>query len=350
MHYLDHRKEAAHVVIFYRNFQAHNSNYSHIGLGVNALHTAKVLRKHGIRCDVQGVWTVDDVRKGLRTFHPTHAIIEAPWISVLDTETLLNEFPHVHFIVRAHSQIGFLQVEAGAIKILRDLMVLQEMQLNLTVATNTRRLQAFMQTTYNSRCLYLPNLYDVERVHRKRQDSHNHRLVRIGSFGAMRLLKNHTTAAAAAMMIARRRNSDLEFYVNNNREENPGAKGILDSLRNLFSGLQWAKLIEVPWAEWARFRQTVAHMDLCVQTSFTETFNIVTSDAVSEGVPSVVSEAIEWVPSSWQADPDCAEEVCRVGSALLWDPNSAHEGLKALQKYVSDGVAEWLAYLNSNPT
>lgn len=312
--------------------------------------TARVLRKKGVRCDVYPSNDVADVRKGLDSLKPTHAVIQAIWISSEDQAELCVEFPNVQFVVRCHSQIGFLQVEPDAIKILRDLMYLQELQLNLTVSSNTLRLQDFLQNTYKSKVLHLANLYDIERVHRKIPNTSGHRLLRIGSFGAHRLLKNHTTAAAAAMMIAERRGSDLEFYVSTGREEGSNNDPILRSMKAMFSRVPWAKLIEAPWEEWSQFRQTVAFMDLCMQVSFTETFNIVTADAITEGVPSVVSDAIEWAPLDWQASVDDASDVARIGTRLLCDLRSAEDGLKSLEKYQKQGVYEWLTYLASNPT
>lgn len=360
MHYHDPDKRHAHVVVFYRDFKDYDDygDYGqdgygrcHRGLGINALMTVKCLRKAGIRADLRAVMHIVDVRKELDKLNPTHAVIQALWISADDQAELCQAYPDTHFIIRCHSQIGFLQVEPNAIRILRDLLFMQELQLNLSVSANTHRLKDFLEQTYKSRIVYLPNLYDLERVHRKRDESHHHRVVRIGSFGAHRLLKNHTTAAAAALMMAERRGSDLEFYVNAGREENlPKKLTVISALRGMFDKLSWAKLIEVPWAEWSQFRHEVAHMDLCMQVSFTETFNIVTADAVAEGVPSVVSSAIEWTPERWHADVDNANDIAQVGSNLLWDIHAAEEGLHALEGYVKRGVHHWKEYLDSNPT
>lgn len=361
MYYQHHKKEHAHVAIFYRNFKEYGGDYgeygedtycfSHVGLGINALLTSKVLRKHHIQCDPVAIWDVDDIKDWL-TQHSsvTHAIIEAPWVTAGEMSGLCTMFSHVHFIVRSHSQIGFLQVEPGAVKNLRDLMLLQEAQLNVSVAVNTERLREFMRKVYKKRVVYLPNLYDVEREGRKRDESHEHRTLRIGSFGALRPLKNHTTAAAAALMMAERRGSDLEFYINSGRKENEGAGKVATTIKYMFEGVRWAKVVEVPWEEWPVFRHTVAHMDLCIQVSFSETFNIVTADATAEGIPSVVGTAIEWVPHSWHANTDSAEDIARVGSHLLWDVHGADEGLHALKHYVKEGVGHWLNFLDSNPT
>jgi hypothetical protein len=348
MHYLDPRLDRAHVALFYRNFLAKQPTYCHVGLGVNALHTARVLRRQRVRADVFGVWEPKDVATTLAEMPSvTHCLIEALWIGTPDLATLLAQFPRVHFLVRAHSEVGFLQVEPGAITLLRDQMLLADQQLNLTIAANSRRLTDFLRTAYDARVLYLPNLYDLERVHRRRREPHAHRLLRIGSFGALRWLKNHTTAAAAALTIARARGADLEFWMSVDREEH--GKTVLQAVRNLFAGLPWARLHEAPWLPWAAFRRTVGAMDLTLQPSFTETFNIVTADSVAEGVPAVVSHAVEWVPESWKAEPDEIHEIARIGAALLANPSSADDGLRALERYVETAIGLWETYLGNDP-
>lgn len=348
MHYLDPRKEKAHVLLTYRNFMAGDKPQCHIGLGVNALHTAKVLRHHHVRCDIEGVWQPTDIDAALKR-HPgiTHCFIEAPWISAQPMAELMFRWRDVHFVVRSHSQIGFLQVEPGAIKILRDLMHMQESFLNLTVAANSKKLAMFMERIYLGRILYLPNLYDLDRPRSHKNGGHERGKLRLASFGALRILKNHTTAAAAALLIAERERKDLEFWVSTNREEH--GKGVLQSLRNMFHGLTWAKLVENEWQPWPEFRRTIGSMDLCLQVSMTETFNITTADAVAEGVPVVTGPAIEWVPSHWMADIDAPEDVARRGAHLLHDPHAIQEGQQALLRFCKDGVLLWLEYLNTNP-
>jgi len=348
MFYTDPDLSRAHLLLVYYNFRATGEYYSHVGLGVNAMHALRVLRRKHVRADAIGVKSPDEIEAFIaKNPTVTHCVIEAPWIKTDRLVRMLAANPQVHFIVRSHSQIGFLQVEAGAVSLLREELVLQEGVPNLSVAANSRKLCQYFHEVYSGRCLYLPNLYDLERVHSKRDAHHGHRSLRIGSFGALRLLKNHTTAAAAALMMARERNSNLEFWMTVNREEH--GKGVLQTIRNMFSDLPWAKLVEQPWQQWADFRRTVHHMDLCLQVSFTETFNIVTADAAAEGVPSVVSPAIEWAPHTWKADVDTVGEVARVGASLLSSHSGAHDGQKALKSFVKESTDIWLGYLSSNP-
>jgi hypothetical protein len=114
----------------------------------------------------------------------------------------------------------------------------------------------------------------------------------------------------------------------------------------MFAGLHWAKICKQPWQEWAAFRDTVRHMHLMLQPSFTETFNVVTADGIAEGVPSVVSTAIYWAPKDWQADSDDAMAISHVGRRLLADPQAPMDGLNALTAYNDAAFREWLKFLS----
>ena len=81
-------------------------------------------------------------------------------------------------------------------------------------------------------------------------------------------------------------------------------------------------------------------MHLVFQVSFTESFNVVTADAIAEGVPVVVGSAIDWVPRHWIANPDDALDVARVADTLLRDHTSPDEGRKALLSYVDSAWSQ----------
>jgi len=55
-------------------------------------------------------------------------------------------------------------------------------------------------------------------------------------------------------------------------------------------------------------------MDLGMQCSFSETFNIVGADLISQGVPLIGSTEIPWIDSTWCANP---VEVDEIYDALL---------------------------------
>lgn len=337
--------------IFFRNFQLYGGqlyddspyggySFSHVGLGVNAFNTAKVLREDaGIAAYPVPVFTVEHVIAALKKRPYTHVVLEALWIPTDAMSALLEQFPDIKFFVRAHSQIGFLQVEPTAISLLRDLLDLQSAELNLDVSANSARLKDFLQGVYNEECLLLPNLYVIPRPANRPHAIGGNRLIRISSFGSMRHLKLHSVAAAGALLLAERHGKDLEFHVSVHRDEH--GHGALQAIRAMFASLPWATLVEDPWAGWAQFKRVVAHMDLGLQVSATETFNLTTADAVAEGVPCVVSTAIDWAPEAWKVDIDDAEQIARTGWNLLTDPHAPQDGMTALLKHQNDSLVQW---------
>src|SRR5262245_13177778 len=92
-HHLEPRVETARVCFTYKNFAAHRG-VSHIGLGVSASCTARVLRNHGIWASVWACTSGKELLERLRREHahahahgevlPTHVVICAPWIPTLE--------------------------------------------------------------------------------------------------------------------------------------------------------------------------------------------------------------------------------------------------------------------------
>src|SRR5205085_2848466 len=112
------------VVLAYKNFAA-SKNISHIGLGVAAINTAKVLRREGIKTQVWPVLSAADLRSRLEAKPARQVIIAAPWIPSLELQTLSNEFPDTHFAVNCHSNVGFLQADRNGVKLIRETMELE---------------------------------------------------------------------------------------------------------------------------------------------------------------------------------------------------------------------------------
>jgi hypothetical protein len=151
------------------------------------------------------------------------------------------------------------------------------------------------------------------------------------------------TAAGAALEIANAKRADLEFWISSGRNE--GAGCVVDAVRQMLNGLPHVKLVENGWQTWPQFRQTVRHMHLLLQPSYTESFNVVTADGVAEGVPSVVSEAIAWAPDSWKAPVDDAHAMAQVGLKLLGSRWAPRRGLAALKAHNKTALAAWNSFL-----
>jgi hypothetical protein len=329
------------VVLAYKNFAA-NRAISHIGLGVTALNAAKCIRAAGMEAAVWPIVSAADLANQLKSAEASHVIVSAPWLSTADLARLCADFPETQFAVNCHSNLGFLQADPSAMRLLREGIDLERSTWNFRIAANSERLTRWVECAYAAPCLHLPNMYYLNDVHPKRE-LYTGGTLRIGAFGATRVLKNLMTAAGAAVEIANGLRADLEFWISAGRNE--GAGSVLDAVRQMVTGVPHVKLIENGWQTWPQFRQTVRHMHLLLQPSYTESFNVVTADGVAEGVPSVVSEAIHWAPNNWKAKVDDAGDIARVGRRLLRSRRSVRQGLAALEKHNNYAMRAWREYL-----
>jgi hypothetical protein len=106
----------------------------------------------------------------------------------------------------------------------------------------------------------------------------------------------------------------------------------------MIGGLPNVRLVECGWQCWPRFHTTVRHMHLLLHPSYTESFNMVTADGVAEGVPFVVSDAIDFAPDHWKAPIEDVHQMARVARYLLADPHAPEDGLRALKRHNRDGL------------
>jgi hypothetical protein len=332
------------LVLAYKNFAA-QQNISHIGLGVSALNTCKVLRRAGIVTDVWPVVSAKDLSDRLKRDPATHVVISAPWMPSPDTQALVLANSSIRFAVNCHSNVGFLQADTNGVRLVREAMEVEMAAHNFHLGGNSLRFCNWIRSAYTRPCIYLPNLYYLETGSFPYHPLFNGGTLRIGAFGATRPLKNLMSAAGAALEIAHRYKANLEFWLSAGRSEG-GGDIILRSVHAMLDGLPNVKVVENGWQCWPKFRQSVAHMHLLLQPSYTESFNMVTADGVAEGVPSVVSEAIDWAPEHWKAMMDDVLDIARVGRCLLSDPYAPQEGLEALTSHNTDGLRAWQSFLS----
>lgn len=334
------------VAIVYKNMPvAHH--VSHIGLGVSALNTAKVLRENGIQADVWPILNAKELAARLSSTspQPTHVVLNAPWLPTLDLQAfLVFRFTAIQFAVTCHSNAGFLSADPQAIKNFREDLQLEQGALNFNCAGNAKRFVRFITGSYERPCLWLPNLYYLDSAAPKPRRLWSGGTLRIGSFGAVRPLKNTTTAAGAALEIAERLSTNVEFHISVGRIE--GGYTVVRALDAMLDNSPRVKLVKDEWYSWPKFRDLVRHMHLMMQPSFSETFNMVTADGASESIPSVVSDAIDWAPDEWKAEVDDVASVARKGLCLLRDPEAGSDGFRALQEHNAHGLRSWQKWLS----
>lgn len=332
-------------MIAYKNFAAWKG-ISHIGLGVSASLNVEVLNRHSMPSIVLPSRHNIDIVDGIREYNATHeehltnVIISAPWISIKDLRAMAKHFKHINFAVLCHSNVGFLQADPNGTRLLREGLLLSQELPNFTIAGNSKKFVEWMETAYGVPVVLLPNMYPVIGATKPwiGEDP-----IRIGVFGAVRPQKNVMTAAGGAVAIAQILDRRVELWLNSGREEG-GTGTLMNALRQLTAGTK-VELKQAPWAVWHEFKKVVKSMDLLIQVSYTESFNMVTADGISVGVPSVVSDAIDWAPCEWQARSDDALDVAKVGVRLLTDCELRKEGVHALREHNRRAWRNWEKYL-----
>lgn len=193
----------------------------------------------------------------------------------------------------------------------------------------------------------LPNMYPFGTG--RPRPMWQHGTLRLGCFCAIRPYKNVLTAAAAALEVGQRlRVSDLEFWISGGRREG-GGQTIFAAIQQMYLNVPRAKVVERNWQSWPQFLDTVGSMDLLLQPSYTEGFNMVTADGIAQGVASVVSDAIAWAPRNWQAATDDASDIANKAVALLHDPTAVQEGVAALDLHNSMALISWEKFLQLFP-
>lgn len=336
------------ILIVFKDPSTDSPNACHQGLGITALNLAMSL------CEMRLDATALPVANGEYLWQKlagawsdyTHVILSAPFIDAAYLGKLFAQFPAKRFALVYHSNLGFLTQDRFAGVSIPQYIALEKQCRNFTVAANSAELSDAIQQATGLPFTHLPNLYHLPaKVQRTRASWTNGMTLNIGLFGAARMLKNWLTAGAAAMIMSRGLNASVRLHVSSGRDEGSSAtRSVLDALLTLNPKVQ---LVAVPWLNHDDFRRYLYGMDLLLQPSFTETFNNVTADGCSCGVPSVVSEAIDWVPANWIAKADSAVQVAAVGCALLRDRKAVDKGWKALDQYNRKACQQWSNWLGA---
>lgn len=345
-----HTKHELNVVIIYKDFRKFNG-VSHVGLGIAAKNNCKVLNEMGIRCRAVPVERAEDIARFIDQT-VTHVVVQAIWVPVTLFAELTWQFPDTQFSATCHSNVGFLQAEPRAITLFKEYLNLERETVNFHAAGNSHRFCRTIEEAFTEPCTYLPNMYWLHHKHgeSRRPWREIGGTLRIGIFGAPRVQKNMLSGIMASVEIASNMGAFTEIYISSGREDGgpQRANAIRQGCKNVVAGLPNIKLIEAPWSNWTQFLKLVGHMNMLIQVSYSESFNIVTADGCAEGVPSVVSSAITWAPQSWMAEVDDSSDIARAGCQILNDPMSAIHGFKHLKRHNKQSEHAWLSYLLDN--
>jgi hypothetical protein len=307
-----------------------------------------MLNENGVDAKIAVVIDNNCIDREVTQYKPTHVFIEGIWVVPEKFIVLKRLHPNVEWVIRCHSEIPFLSHEGNAIN-----WVLEYLKNGVKVSCNSPRVNRELRLIalaklgakfdIESKMPLLPNYYPVPEEFGGRPYVKG--VINIGCFGAIRPMKNHLMQALAAIEFAEKNRYHLRFHINAGRIESNGNNG-LKNLKSLFSHLPQYELIEHSWTTHELFLKTVNVMDICLQVSFSETFNIVTADAVVQGVPVIVSDEISWVCPPYANPNDSSSIVDAMSDVWVNRRYYTKRNLERLRNFSQKSSQLWIEYIN----
>jgi hypothetical protein len=334
-------------VLFNNSETTSQSKYFSSGLLNSANQVHHMLTANGVESKLVQVLDNNAIDREVHQYKPTDVIIEALWVVPEKFEVLQKLHPKVRWIIRLHSETPFMANEGIAM----EWVLKYAKHKNVFIAINSPKMMADMTAIFpechRHKLMYLPNYYDYHLNHVHTPHHHKHDdVLDIACFGAIRPLKNQLLQAMAAIRYADEMNQRLRFHINGSRIENNG-NNVYKNIKSLFDNIDKHryKLVEHEWLNPLEFRTLCSKMDIGMQVSFSETFNIVTADFVAQDVPIVVSDEVVWAACPFMASSatDINEIVKTMHRArLLGKVGLTVLNKLTLNRYNTKTVSAWL--------
>ena len=349
-------KTMAKILFVLKRREDYNATlHSNIGLSTGLYNSASfmnnMLLEHGIDSKMSVVTDNNCIDREVTAHKPTHVIIEALWVTPTKFTVLQKLHPSVTWIIRLHSEMPFMAGEGMAMDWLGDYSSCK----NVIVACNAPRMlretRMYLQIKNKwpakiaeQRVIYLPNYYPQD--YKRKKFNKNKDYVDIGCFGAIRPLKNHLMQAFGSIEFAENIGKKLRFHVNAGRIEMNGQAAI-NNLKGLFQQLEdhGHQLINHEWTPREGFLKLCGNMDIGLQVSFSETFNIVGADIISQGVPLVASTEIPWAVTAFTADATNSIDIAnKLKRAYNFSQINVWANQKTLANYTNNTAKIWYKY------
>ena len=318
------------------------------GLSNSAKFVAEALNGlDGSPIEAKAVGVIDNncIDKVVHEYKPTHVIVEALWVVPEKFEVLMKLHPNVKWNVRIHSKTPFLANEGIAFDWIDKYISINGLSISGNNLDFVRDIQRVYHLT-GKKMAYLPNIYplsETENLAKKLNDN----VLAVGCFGSIRPMKNTLQQALASIMLAKKLNKQLFFHVNKRAEQ--GGEQVLKNLRALFAA-QPHILVEHEWMPHSEFVKLIRCMDIGLQVSMTESFNIVTADFVCQNVPIVVSEDVHWMNGIYKANPNSAEDIAKKMKRALWLKRFDFQCLNKINLAIfnENALDSWLDYFTKS--
>ena len=322
------------------------------GLYNSATFVSDMLNDSGFESVTEIANDNNDIDRLVTKHRPTHVIIEALWVVPEKFGVLTRLHPTVNWIVRLHSETPFIANEGIAMKWIGDYVSYR----NVSISCNSLRMynevsnyiatsKQWCQLLVANKVIYLPNYYPLAVSKRPKFKKDK---LDISCFGAIRPLKNHLMQAMAAVQFGDLIDCPIRFHINSGRIEGRG-EPILSNLIEMFKHLEGSghELVMHSWQDHAEFKELCSYMDIGMQVSFSETFNIVAADMLSAGVPLVTSAEIPWASKISVASPTEIDTIVeKLTLAYSFPRLNVWLNKRKLKKYLRKSRMYWIEYFS----
>lgn len=284
-----------------------------------------VIKEIGSNFDCKLITTIDGntIDRDVYINKPDIVILEAIWVTPEKVKELHDIYPNIIWIIRIHSKATFLANEGVAFNWIYKYKKID----NVFVSTNNEEFNNDLNSINNTnkKFIYLPNIYTIEYNFNKVYNKYETNILNIGCFGALRPMKNHINQAIACIIFADKIGKKLNFHINVNSENN--GENVIKNLRALFDNSNHS-LVEHEWMPHDEFCNLVKQMDIGIQVSLSESFNIVSADFIFATIPIVASKEIKFVNSLCK----CNNETNEIVRTLFFAYYGGYIGLNTINK------------------
>jgi hypothetical protein len=324
------------------------------GMWNSALFVADMLNENGIPANVEMVVDANAIDAVVVQNNPSQVFIEGLWVPPAKFTELMALSHHAgrQWHVRIHSEMPFLATEGVAFE-----WITAYLTQGVVVAANSPRIHlqlkqwaasaGFSESQIVAQLPLLQNYYptDYRTIFPGELDFSQKPELDIGCFGALRVLKNTLQQAQIAVEFARSIGKPLRFHVNS-LESGPHAGGISKNLESFFAALPPAEAVLVPhgWEDRPTFLQSTQSIDLMMQLSFSETFNIVGADATWVGRPVLGSPELPWLYPLY-GDETSSTDAMKSLQTIMSNPSFfVTQNRARLKTYSAGSEIQWVSY------
>jgi len=324
------------------------------GLLNSTQYVVDMLNKNNIEAKLVIVKDNNSIDKEVTEYQPTDVVIEAIWVVPSKFDVLSRLHPNVKWYIHLHSDLPFIANEGTALEWIAAYIS----KPNIIVIANSKRLfrelifvlrhkENIENDIVDENLVYLPNYYPVTTLPKK-DYSYKGDEINIGCFGAIRPLKNQLIQAVASVMFAEKVGKKVVFHINSSRVEQRG-EAVLRNIQNFFEELKHKghKLVEHGWYTRDEFVSLCSTMDMGMQCSFSETFNIVCADLVSQGIPTIGTSEIQWLSPVFYADPnDTLDITDKLYKTYKTGKKNSEANFKGLLQHSKKAESIWVEYFS----